>query len=380
MNNRRNDCRVCGSFELVPILTLPNYPLVAGPVTQTPKTAPTCDLEVRFCMHCGICSLLNTDTDNLTYGDDYTSSNIAYGYAKSMDKLTDRFAAFVGRAGKTQGSIALEIGCYDGTFMSLLEKRYGFSMIGCEPCVAVADEARRKGCDVYPGTFNATNYSKLDIIIARNILEHIPSPVGFVAGIASTLKQNGAFVLEVPAGERSIRNGILGTVVPEHPCYYGKRSLGKLLGRHFLSTNIAGDRATIRATACFPDHGDDDKETALSASRLIAGKRIRQARYDVVREDVGDERVDIFGANTCTLELIAAGAVRVEQIDKVYDDDPRKWGKYLVNTSLVVLPRSAISEGKQRRMLVCSYTHRQSITEYITKQNNIAVKLYGDDE
>jgi len=380
MERKRRECRVCGSTELVPVIILPNYPMVAGPVMQVPKTVPTCDLEVWLCHRCGTCVLLNTDVDKLAYDDDYTSSNITYGHVKSMDEQTDRFVEFVGRAGKSPSSKVLEIGCYNGVLMGLLGKRYRFKMLGCEPCVSLAEEAGGKGYDVRSSVFNATDYDKLDMVVARNILEHIPSPSQFVKGVASTLKQDGAFVLEVPAGEHCIRNGILGTIVPEHPCYFGRDSLERLLGDHFTTITLEESGATIRAVAFYPYRSKSGEGGDIDATQLRTGVQIRQTRYDAIQKAVDGEKVDIFGANTCTLELIAAGAVKTEQIGEIYDDDPRRWGRYLVNTNLIVSPRSAISKGKRQKVLVCSYTHRQSIAEYVTKQNRTAVKLYGDEE
>jgi len=381
MESRR--CRVCGSVELEPITTLPNYPMVAGPVVRTPRIVPTCNLEVGLCRHCGTCVLLNTDVDGLAYGDDYTSSNIAYGHVKGMDELTNHFANFIGSARKPRHSRVLEIGCYDGAFMSLLEKKYEFTMLGCEPCATFAEEAKGKGYDVIPSTFNVSDYAGLDMVIARNILEHIPSPRSFVRDIASTLKQDGSLVLEVPAGEYFIGNGILGTIVPEHPCYFGRKSLERLLEGYFAVVVVEEHGATIRALASFPQESDGSKDAIVDTTRLKGGGRTRQARYDAVQRTVRWENVDIFGANTCALELIAAGAVRAEQVVKIYDDDPRRWDRYLVNTDRAVLPRNALKRWSlqpPRKMLVCSYTHRQSIAEYITKQNSIAVMLYGDNE
>lgn len=380
MKLKHNECRVCGSAELVPVTTLLNYPMVAGPVTRVARTVPVCSLEIRLCHRCGTCVLFNTDTDGLVYDEDYTSSNIAYGHVKSMDEQTDRFADFIRRAHRPQGSEVLEIGCYDGAFMGLLEKRYKFNMLGCEPCVALAEEARTKGYSVHPRVFNAVDYSELDMVVARNILEHISSPSRFVGGIASTLKREGTLVLEVPAGEHYIRNGILGTIVPEHPCYYGKNSLERLLRDHFTAVIVEEGGATIRALASFPRHGNSSEGAVADITQLRAGERARQTRYDAVERATDDEKVGIFGANTCALELIAVEAVRIEQIDKIYDDDPRKWGRYLVNTDLIVRPRSVISEEKRWKVIVCSYTHRRSIADYITEQNGIAVTLYGDDE
>lgn len=382
MNNRHKACRVCGSDELETITKLPDYPLSAGPTTRTTKTIPTCDLEIGLCHHCGTCILLNTDTDNLAYGEDYTSSNIVYGQVKSMDEKTNRFADFVGKAQKPIHSKVLEIGCYDGTFMGILQKKYEFDMIGCEPCTAIAEEARSKGCNVIPKEFDVADYGKLDMVVARNILEHISSPSQFVKDTASVLKENGAVVLEVPAGEYFVENGILGTIVPEHPCYFGEESLERLLLNSFEIAVAEASGAAIRTLALLPRSRSRDDSVFMivaNAARLRSGEQKRQERYDAIGKAIGGKKVDIFGANTCTLELIAVGAIRTEQVSKVYDDDPRRWGRYLINTDLTVYPRDALV-GRRRKVLVCSYSHRQPIADYITSTGNIPIKLYGDDE
>jgi len=218
------------------------------------------------------------------------------------------------------------------------------------------------------------------MVVARNILEHIPSPGSFVKDIASALKQDGSFVIEVPAGEYFVENGILGTIVPEHPCYFGKKSLERLLGCYFVLVIVEERGATIHALASFPHRDGDGKYATANTTRLKGGEQARRMRYDAVWKAIGSDAVDIFGANTCALELIVAGAIRTGRIDKVYDDDPRKWGKHLVNTDRAVFPRNEFRGQRQRKVIVCSYTHRQSIADYITKQNNIAVMLYGDNE
>jgi 2-polyprenyl-3-methyl-5-hydroxy-6-metoxy-1,4-benzoquinol methylase len=374
-------CRVCGSSELVPVATLPNYPLVTGPVTRIPRTVPTCTLEIGRCQQCGLCVLLNTDTDELAYDDDYTSSGITYGQVSSVDAQTDRFVSFIGEAGKPPGSKVLEIGCYDGDLMGILAARYGFNMSGCEPCVPAVKVARENGHDVRLGLFNADDYSGLDMVVVRNVLEHIAFPNQFLKGVASSLKDDGVLVVEVPNGEHYILKGILGTIVPQHSCYFGQDSLARLMLNHFDESTTEGDRATIRMRASTPDQNSLRRSIATDEVRLRLGMLKRQRRYDIVRKTIGDEEfVDIFGANSCALELIAAGAVKLEQIDKVFDDDHYRWNKYLVNTNLTVSPRTAVERGRRRKVLVCSYTHRDTIAEYITEQGSTPVKLYKEDE
>ena len=182
-------------------------------------------------------------------------------------------------------------------------------------------------------------------------------------------------------------SGVLGTIVPEHPCYFGRESLERLLRGNFSRVATEANRATIRALASFPClNTKRDGSSSILATDVVRttalriGKWMRQMRYTTVQEAVDSEVVDIFGANTCTLELIAAGAIRTEQVDKVYDDDPRRWGKHLVNTDLVVSPRETLKKKRRTKIIVCSYTHRHYIADYITSTGNIPIKLYGDDE
>lgn len=372
-------CRVCGSTKISPLFTLADYPLISGPVTRTPRAVATCDLEVALCHRCGTCSLTN-DVDDLAYGDDYTSSNIVYGNVKSMDERTDRFIDFIGQSGKPAGSRALEIGCYDGTFMGLLRDRLGFNMFGHEYSTTIADEARGRGYNVLSGPFSPSDYSDIDVVIARNVLEHVPQPNQFVKDVASVLKRDGLLVLEIPNGAHFIRIGVLGTIVPEHPCYYSKDSLKRLLGNHFTFATVTETGSTLCALASHPRSRPCGEDEPVDIADLTAGGWTRQMRCDAVRELVGNKEIDLFGANTCTLELLAARVIDADQVNKVYDDDPRRWGRYLVNTKHIVLPRSSLNGNKPCNVLVCSYAHRKPIADYVEQRGRNAITLYENIE
>lgn len=375
-------CRVCGKYELLQLYILNNYPFTAGQVTGEKETIATCDLILGYCFNCGMASLLNKEVDSLVYNNDYTSSNIVYGTLPNMDMLTDRFIKYIGNVYKPRGSKVLEIGCYDGSLMGLLSKRYGYDVIGCETCVEVAGIAQSRGYDVQVKAFNSDDYIDLDMVVARNVLEHIPYPDDFVKQVSLTLNKTGAFVLEIPDGEYCIGNGILGTIVPEHPCYYGVESLTHLLERYFQEVQVSKSGVVLCAIASKPRSNISDIKIDNGFkerfSWFISGGTLRMARLDKIKKVVGAGDIGLFGANTCALELLSSGSIQEAQIIGVYDDDSRRWGKYLVNTNLVVKPRIEVL--KSKRVIVCSYTHRKSIAEYLKNNNVEAITLYEGEK
>lgn len=383
-------CRLCGDARPSKIYELGSYPLTAGPVTLRKEHIDTCSLVLGLCPSCGTYSLLNREVDDLVYGSDYTSSNITYGYSPSMDALTEKFLSFVGKSSSAIcGSRVLEIGCYDGSFLKLMSDRFGYWVMGCETCAEMAKVAQSRGYAVRTGYFRAEDYSDLDMVVARNVLEHIAYPLPFIAAVASVLKRNGALLTEIPDGEHAICKGILGTIVPEHPCYYGEASLTRLLRQYFHDVEVSREGASLQARASRPLPARLTPNLA-AAQPAATGERpgtegwlgasLRHLRYVIVARGVAGETVGLFGANTCALELLSSSSINKESVDSVYDDDPRRWGKYLVNTTLEVRPREAVTESKHRKVVVCSYTHRHGIAGYLAACGKQPILPYDSRE
>ncbi len=383
-------CRVCGKVEARRFYVLPRYPLTAGSVTSANVKVPLCDIVLGYCFNCGTSTIVNKVADGIEYGDGYVGSDIGYGKSSSVDRATEQFLDFVGDTGIGADSKVLEIGSYDGSFMAMLNKKYGCEMVGCEPCAEVAKTAIERGFGVWVGDFSADTFKgfDFDLVVMRNVLEHVLEPYKFLADVKKALKPNGRVVLEVSAGEYRIMEGILGSVVPEHPCYFGFDSLYNLLDSLFESPLVQYDRGILRAMARKP--WKDTPERSLDAqsskvmrtySRMRHGEAASQKRradfYDLAHNV---NNLYVYGANTCTLELLAGGCIRYDYLASVYDDDPRKWGKYLVNSGIRVSPSSELKElAEGATVLVSSYRHMDSIMERLASsvvRPFAVIKLY----
>ena len=378
-------CRVCGQDNPRRFYALKKFPLVAGPVSRVNERVKTIDLELGRCSNCGTVSLLNEEAEKIPYDANYTSSNIPFGHSRSMDKTTQGFLSFIEVAKKERGAKVLEIGCYDGILMGLMKELYGFNIVGCEPCTEVAEIARRRGNDVRACEFSGDDYRNLDMVIARNVLEHIARPLPFLRDITRVLSDNGVFILEVPDGDHCISRGIIGTIVPEHPCYYSEENLRLLLLQYFRDVQVYYEGIILRAAAREPKRGVNGwlggfYAGSMGLPRLLRGRMVREWRYGEIRRNVNGREVGLFGANTCALELLASGCIKESQIMGIFDDDPRKWGKYLINTELQVSPRQWLEKVDCREFIICSFTHRKIIAEYMRSQGKKPIMLYEDEE
>ena len=80
-------------------------------------------------------------------------------------------------------------------------KERGIPCLGVEPTHKTASVARKKGIKTVEKFFNtklAKELPSADLVIANNVLAHVPDIKDFLKGIADVLKPNGQASIEFP--------------------------------------------------------------------------------------------------------------------------------------------------------------------------------------
>lgn len=111
----------------------------------------------------------------------------------------------------------LEVGCGYGYLTHGLRKR-GFVVTGTD----ISENAIKNAKQLFGGEFTAVSAEKLnsisdekfDLIIALEVIEHVKSPVEFVASLKNLLNKNGAILLTTPNKDFSKRAKIWRTAHP----------------------------------------------------------------------------------------------------------------------------------------------------------------------
>ena len=93
----------------------------------------------------------------------------------------------------------VEIGCAPGVLLAELNAR-GYRCVGVEPEHRVAEWLRSQGLDVRTGMFPDRGLAlpPCDLVLAFDVLEHVPAPDAFLAETARRLRPGGIAIIQTP--------------------------------------------------------------------------------------------------------------------------------------------------------------------------------------
>ena len=141
-------------------------------------------------------------------------------------------------------SFVLEIASNDGYLLQYMKRR-GIKCLGIEPTERTALEAEKKGIDTVKEFFGNDLVIKLkeeglvpnsgvDLLIANNVLAHVPDINDFILGACNILSPSGVFSLEFPHLLNLLKNNQFDTIYHEHYSYLSLSFLLRLAKRFDL--------------------------------------------------------------------------------------------------------------------------------------------------
>jgi len=219
------NCLICGNEDLVPYLDLTNQPLANSYHHYAElKKYP---LQVQFCEKCSH-NMLTESVDPSEMFEHYlyvsdTSETLKNYFEDMADKIS---------AKSNQCFSVLEIACNSGLFLEMLAKR-GAKCLGVDPAKNLREMSLSRNLDVEVCFWNdetAKNIAEkqlFDVVIAVNVLPHVPDPVGFVRNCAKTLTDNGRIYIQTSQCDM-FKNNEFDAVYHEHVSYFTAKSFGKL--------------------------------------------------------------------------------------------------------------------------------------------------------
>jgi len=255
--------------------------------------------EISRCAACGFVFV----SDSLPAGD------LERAYAEMADPGYLREAGVYHRAAdwvlarlepwRGAGARLLDIGCGTG-FLLEQARKAGWDVRGIELSRWMVEQARQRlpGDVVRQGGYDSGHFREIafDVVVAVDVIEHVPDPEGFVREIANRLRPGGIACLVTPdigsLVARALGEGWWYIQVP-HLNYFDRSTLARLAGRlglrvvrqasypRFVTSEIVRNRlsylpAPLRAPAGF-----------LLALLLGAGR--------TARVDLGDQLMMLVG-------------------------------------------------------------------------------------
>lgn len=369
-------CNVCEGTDISLVCNIPEFPLLLRPLPRAviarlkdegmPGTMP---LRVGICRTCGHMILLLRPSDEIflrLYEDFYGTylSKLELGFAtEDADEFVNLFSKHLKK--KLPGSTRVfEIGCYDGYVLSRLQE-YGVEGLGCDPS-AGARIGQKKGIHIIQDFYSpdAVPSGHFDVVMNRHLIEHIDSPVEFVASFGKILDDSGYIMIETPNGAYHLQHGQLDPFHPEHLSVFTPASLAFCLEQAgFQIEQMFSDSSNLIVIGKV-GRGTKEPTTlpseveALVAQAFAFGDRLNEYLFqlDSLIEEVSAQgsTVSVWGAGSFGISILALSKSLRKSSVAVIDRDPRKHGLSFFNLDLEIRPPEYLIHNPVDYVVVCS--------------------------
>jgi len=293
------------------------------------------------------------------------------------------------RFGLGPGSLVLEVASNDGYLLQYFREA-GVPVLGIEPAANVARAAQDKGIPTLVrfmgrslGEELAADKKKADLVVANNVLAHVPDLDDFTAGLASVLKPQGTLSLEFPHLLRLIRERQFDTIYHEHFSYLSLEVATRVLARHGLvvfdveelathggslrvyagHAATAASRATSNPARIIEDEiqsGLRRLETYRSFSDQVQAVKRDLLRFLIDAREQG-KQVAGYGAPAKGNTLLNYCGVRTDLLAYTVDRNPHKQGRFLPGTRIPIHAPGRIAETRPDYVLILPWNLREEI-------------------
>jgi 2-polyprenyl-3-methyl-5-hydroxy-6-metoxy-1,4-benzoquinol methylase len=169
----------------------------------------------------------------------------------------------------------LEVGSAKGYMLALLA-RLGWTVTGIEISDYAAAYSRRTfGVEVFTGTleaFRETDGRSFNAVLAQDVLEHVPDPGAFLAGLRDSVEPGGWLVIDTPnVGGRNVR--VLAErwrgFNPFHVYLFDRAALTQAIAKVGFDVHLIGSYNNVPPEASVAA-GVDHAPTSSGIAELVA--------------------------------------------------------------------------------------------------------------
>ena len=223
-------CRHCGTPLNQEVIDLGHQPPSNAYLKPEQLALPeiTYPLKVFVCTSCWLVQLpAHAAADELFTADYAYFSSTSSSWCAHAERFV---ASAIERLKLGPESRVVELASNDGYLLQYVQQR-GIPCLGIEPTRATAEVARAKGIQTLEQFFGvalAEELEQADLVVANNVLAHVPDINDFVAGIARLLKPTGRVSIECPHLLRLLAGNQFDTIYHEHYSYLSLRVVQRI--------------------------------------------------------------------------------------------------------------------------------------------------------
>lgn len=397
-------CRSCGSQDLHPVLDLGTSPPSNAYLTVEQARGPETYFPLRMNV-CASCWLMQTQ--DFVSGSDLFTTDYAYFSSMSESWLRhakDFVANAVARFSLGPTSTVAEVASNDGYLLRFVQE-LGIPCFGVEPTDSTADAAEDIGLTVERTFLTESSareiidrHGQADLVVANNVIAHVPDIVDFARGLAVLAKPAGTISLEFGYGVNLVRHGQFDTVYHEHFSYLTMTSLTTVLREAGLIAvdieRLSTHGGSLRVFAQHESSGLGDvefrvggilaNETKLGVSAHPFYSSLQSiadnSKHDLLRLLLNlkskGESIAGYGAAAKGNTLLNYAGIHADLLPFVMDKSPGKVGRLLPGSRIPVLPVAELETARPRNLLLLPWNLEAEIVSQVTQSNGVRPRIY----
>jgi hypothetical protein len=386
-------CRHCDSdltFELIDLGSAPpsNAYLTAVSLRRPEKWFP---LRVLVCETCWLVQAESYSRAAELFNDEY-----AY-FSSFSDAWLEHSKLYVetvvSRFGLDESSLVVEIASNDGYLLQYVQQRK-IPCVGVEPTASTASASRLKGIETIERFFG-TEFAKnmrddgksADLMVANNVLAHVPDINDFVQAFSILLKENGVATFEFPHLLKMITENQFDTIYHEHFSYLSFTTVCEIFSKNGLEVfdveEIGTHGGSLRVYSQKAGVGKQLVSSAVGSlleTENNAGMKSKEF-YEQFSEAADLAKLKLLSflckAKTEKKVVVAYGAaakgntmlnfagVRSDLVSYVVDRNPSKQGKWLPGSRIPILDEGQLRKSKPDFILILPWNLQKEIVQQL---------------
>lgn len=382
-------CRGCNADKLVSFIDLGMSPIANNLVLHKHlgSEETVFPLHVQTCLSCALVQLPEVSTKELLFPTDYTYYS---SYSSTwLEHCEDYVKKMVRKLRLSEIDFVIEVASNDGYLLQYFQGS-DVRVLGIEPAAEVAKVAViERGIPTIVDFFGKSSaeslllaYQKPTLMIANNVLAHVPDIHDFISGFSVILADEGVITFEFPHLLNLILLNQFDTIYHEHYSYLSLTALKPVFESHGLRVfnveELPTHGGSLRVSVCKEEASwvmDPSVQKCLDSEgpldpRLEHVAKSVQARTQKVKLDLLDElsrakeaglRVAAYGAAAKGNTLLNFVGIKADVIEYVVDLNPHKQDKYLPGSHIPVLSEEHLKSNPPDILLVLPWNLAEEI-------------------
>ena len=384
------ECRLCGAALHVVAADLGMAPMAVLFPKHDGRMQPFYPLRAFVCERCLLMQVEQVASEKETMSPEYvwfssfseTWLEHARAFAQEMSESLDLGA----------GSMVVEVASNDGHLLECFAER-GIGVLGVDPAETVARAAIERGVPTEIEFFGRDCAARLaadrraDLIIANNVIAHVPDLNDFVGGLKLLLEERGTITVETLYLLRLLEARAWDTIYHEHFSYFSVHSARELLManglRLFDVEELPTHGGSLRLHAC---HDDDRRATSKRVDEMLEreeelglqrietyrafGDQVRADKREILSQLISakddGKRIAGYGASVKANTMLNYCGIGSDFIDYCCELDPAKQGRVLPGSDLAIREPDVLKEDRPDFVFIFPWNHREQIMEQLS--------------